>query len=272
MLIRRVVSPRFYLHFAPLYRARRRWRLKSMRAADHRYSMENPGINAPPAELRYNVVGPCTIEQFLESGDETVDDIERTLRASGVSLATIRDVLDFGCGCGRVVRPLQRRWPGRRIVGCDADANAIDWCQQNIEGPQFILGHECPPLAFDSDSFDLVWCGSVFTHLDQEHQDLWLRELCRLLRPGGIFMASVHGPNCWEPRLPKWTIEKLKREGMLFAKSADVGEHPDWYQVAWHTEEYIRAHWSIFFQIDNYIPKGLGNYQDLLVARKSPKH
>jgi SAM-dependent methyltransferase len=127
-----------------------------------------------------------------------------------------------------------------------------------------------PPSPFERESFDLVWCGSVFTHLDEERQDLWLAEMKRILKPRGLLLASVHGPHCWGPRLPSWTIRRLKRNGMIFTRTgADAGIHPSWYQVAWHTEDYVREHWAAVFEIRGYLPRGFNDYQDLVVVQKS---
>ncbi len=94
-----------------------------------------------------------------------------------------------------------------------------------------------------------------------------MRELHRILKPGAILLASVHGPRCWESRLPRWTLARLKKEGMVFADTgADAGIHPDWYQVAWHTEQYVRSHWAEVFDIRGYLSAGFGNYQDIVVA------
>jgi ubiquinone/menaquinone biosynthesis C-methylase UbiE len=41
-----------------------------------------------------------------------------------------------------------------------------------------------PPLPFPDDHFDLVFSSSVFTHIDEHAQDLWLAELRRVTQPG----------------------------------------------------------------------------------------
>jgi hypothetical protein len=67
--------------------------------------------------------------------------------------------------------------------------------------------------------------------------------------------------------LPAGTIAALRQKGMMFARfDTDVAVRPRWYQVAWHTEEYVRNHWGTIFQIAAYLPRGLQAYQDLVVA------
>jgi len=268
--VRPIVPIEFYPLLAPVYRWRRRVRLKRIEEDDRRYLAEHPSLTIPPPELRYNVVGPSTIEQFLRGGEQVVNDIEAALRSVNKSLSGIREMLDFGCGCGRLVLALQGRSLAElRVTGCDVDTRAVHWCQQSLKEFKFIVNHALPPSPFENESFDLIWCGSVFTHLDENHQDLWLDELNRVLKPNGILLASVHGPYLWEPRLPSWTLRKLRRKGLVFAKTgADAGIHPSWYQVAWHTEQYIREHWASVFEILGYRSRGLNDYQDIVIAQR----
>ena len=57
--------------------------------------------------------------------------------------------------------------------------------------------------------------------------------------------------------------------GILFARlEADAGIHPDWYQVTWHTEEYVRRHWASILEIRGYLP-GAHGAQDIVIGRKA---
>ena len=54
-----------------------------------------------------------------------------------------------------------------------------------------------PPLPLEDESFDLIWSISVFTHLTDNSLP-WLCELHRLLRPGGLLIATYMGRWTWE--------------------------------------------------------------------------
>jgi SAM-dependent methyltransferase len=268
-VVRQFAPVQLYPLLSPVHRWRRRVYLRRLDESDRSYLARFPEGLCPPAELRYNVAGPCTIEEFLASGEQAVADIEEALGSVGKSMTQVRRFLDFGCGCGRLIIALSRRWPDLEIAGCDVDERGIAWCQRHLPGSTCVVNDALPPAPFEDESFDLIWCGSVFTHLDEARQDSWLAEMRRVLTPGGILLASVHGPHCWKPRLPSWTIASLKRKGMIFARvGADAGIHPSWYQVAWHTEEYIRTHWANVFDIQGYRERGLNGYQDVVVAQK----
>ena len=72
-------------------------------------------------------------------------------------------ILDFGCGCGRVVR-WWRDLPAE-IHGSDFNPTLVRWCRENLPFGVFEVNRPEPPLPYPDDSFDLVYALSVLTHL-----------------------------------------------------------------------------------------------------------
>jgi SAM-dependent methyltransferase len=102
-------------------------------------------------------------------------------------------VLDFGCGCGRVLRHWSNL-PDTRVHGSDFNPYMIDWCRRELPFASFTLNGVAPPLEYGDSSVDLVYAVSVFTHLPAPLQLPWLRELTRVVRPGGRVLVSLNGP------------------------------------------------------------------------------
>ena len=99
-------------------------------------------------------------------------------------------ILEFGCGSARLLR-LLRCIPNARLLGTDINPVCIDWCRENVPGIEFHQNQKQPPLKFAKDSsIDLIFASSVFTHISLKLQSLWLEELHRILRPGGIFLFA----------------------------------------------------------------------------------
>jgi ubiquinone/menaquinone biosynthesis C-methylase UbiE len=112
--------------------------------------------------------------------------------ASGFQLARGQRVLDLGCGAGRMIRHLEPYAEGANIWGLDISAEHILWCKRNLSPPfHFATNTKVPHLPFEDRSFDLVYCGSVFTHID-DLADLWLLELRRVLSPDGRLFVTIH--------------------------------------------------------------------------------
>ncbi len=184
----------------------------------------------------------------------------------GMSLATVQRVLDFGCGCGRTLRWLMERYPKTQFYGADVDGDAIGWCSGSLSNGVFVNNPPEPPLAFASGFFDVVYCLSVFTHLDEQMQDNWLIELKRILKPGGIVILTVHGERA-AAGLGDDAAKTLQVTGFLHRQSVKLsGIVPEWYGTSWHSRSYITARLERMFDDVRYTPVSDGA-QDLVVAR-----
>jgi SAM-dependent methyltransferase len=184
----------------------------------------------------------------------------------GTSLKEAERVLDFGCGCGRTLRWLAESYPATQFYGVDVDADAIAWCAKNLEGSTFVNTSPLPPLPFPSGYFDIAYCFSVFTHLNEGLQNIWLSELKRIVRPQGIVILTVHGRKAAKV-LDKDAATQLARSGFVHLRSPKLaGIVPEWYHTSWHSEAYIVARLNALFTDVHYtaVCDGL---QDLVVAR-----
>jgi hypothetical protein len=114
----------------------------------------------------------------------------------------------------------------------------------------------------------LVYSISVLTHLDEEFQFLWLAELARIVKPGGLILLSVHGSQSWKTLSVEY-VAKIRTNGFLYiSENVWKGIFPNWYQTAFHSEEYVRAEFSRYFNVVEYIPQGISGFQDLIVLEK----
>jgi len=101
-------------------------------------------------------------------------------------------ILDFGCGHGRVLRSLAADFPHARLTATDLDAGGVNFCAKTFGAIPLRSSTDLSRVSFDM-KFDLIWVGSVFTHLRAER---WL-SLLELFRSGlteeGLLVFSTHG-------------------------------------------------------------------------------
>lgn len=102
-----------------------------------------------------------------------------------------RRILDAGCGSGALTAALLDR--GADVIGIDASAGMLRRAAERLGGPERLrpaaLGE---PLPFPDGWFDDVIASLVLHYLPD--WDVALRELRRVLRPGGRLLASVDHP------------------------------------------------------------------------------
>lgn len=217
------------------------------------------GTPLPPRRLMVRVAGTADADWFVRSGRAAYDAI-----AAHVPLGGLDSVLDFGCGCGRVTR----YWSGfaGAVAGSDLDGPAVAWCRSNLPFARFEQNGLEPPLAFGSESFDLVYALSVFTHLTAELQLAWRDELRRVLRPGGFLLVTTHGRS-YLPKLDDEEREKFER-GELVVRWGDVAGSN--LCSAYHPEAYLRETFAQGFALVELEPEGAkGNpTQDLVLLRR----
>jgi len=146
----------------------------------------------PGDEMARRFAGTTDREAFYASGKQAAQEIDSALAASGRDLASFTSVLDFGCGCGRILMwlgPLSKTVP---LHGVEIDEEAACWAQHHIPYATISPIESEPPIDYVDDFFDLVYSENFFNDADEKAQHLWLTELQRVTRPGGMLVLGQH--------------------------------------------------------------------------------
>lgn len=182
---------------------------------------ENPSLRPhaapfPHAELMAKTTGGLSVEQdFATHG---VDIFHALVEASPVPIAAFKNILDFGCGCGRLARMFKGH-PGG-VAGCDIDQAMIQWVKENLHYVSAVLTGPTPPLPFSGNEFDAIISISVFTHLNEKSQDAFLRELKRIASRNGYLFLTVHGARALErAKTEKRIFDMLDIDRVAFAEA-----------------------------------------------------
>jgi SAM-dependent methyltransferase len=131
--------------------------------------------------LDYRYPDPGT---FWQRGAAIVDRIVGEL---GVPIGAEDNVVEIGCGIGRLTRPLAAR--AGRVIALDVSAEMIERAQDatpNLEGVEWRVGDGISLAGIDDASIDAVISHVVFQHIPDPEITLgYVREMGRVLRPGG---------------------------------------------------------------------------------------
>jgi len=124
---------------------------------------------------------------------------ERTVKRALIEQVNARagqHVLDLGCGTGTLTVALANRYPSAAITGLDADAEALAIAQGKAHstGVLMNLTHgRAEALPFAEASFDRVVSSLFFHHLTLQQKAAVLREVQRVLNPGGELHVADWG-------------------------------------------------------------------------------
>jgi SAM-dependent methyltransferase len=229
-----------------------------------------PAIPVPPPDLIEKVQGGHDGEAYRALGFRYY---RQFLGAIGRHRdpRTVRRLLDWGCGSGRVTAAFLAAGNGPEIYGTDIDPGAVAWCQAHLRGGHFAHTAPEPPLPFPDGTFDAVISLAVLAGFGPEAYEAWVPELSRLLAPGGLVLASVQGAFAASFEFPPERVPELLRGGIFDGgrcETADPLHAAGQWRGYYLTPEYVRREWSRYFEVLEYLEGEINADQDLLVLRR----
>lgn len=127
--------------------------------------------------------------RYFSVGASAISVIKEAIHAHGKELYEVKSIMDYACGFGRVHRWLRATFPSAAVSGVDADAASVEGARE--------LGFDASTLDLsltqDLGVFDLIWVGSLFTHLSYDESVRTMRYLRRQLSSDGILIVTMHG-------------------------------------------------------------------------------
>ena len=184
----------------------------------------------PPDHIRrVNSAEKAVPSVFLHSGATDLlaivaalaDAVESRSEGEALPFPARPTVMELGCGVGRLLRHAPT--PAlARVVATDVNVESLEWCRTNLPGVEYHHHSRLPPIAsLPAMSINIIYAHSVFTHIPLEHQLAWLREMERVLRPGGWLAVTFLGREQQEALLDAEQRASLSVDGAIQI-------HPEW--------------------------------------------
>ena len=148
---------------------------------------------------------------YFEVGQSALACVQHALAAVQITPTAI---LDMPCGHGRVCRMLRAAYPDAHLTVCDLDPDGVDFCAATFNAVGVYSRDDVRELQLPR-TFDLIWCGSLFTHLNREKWGDFLDFFERHLVPDGVLVFTTHG------RQPiQWMNDNVFGYGLSAAEQA----------------------------------------------------
>lgn len=200
------------------------------------------------------------LDAYLVVGRSALHVIEVALCAVGNGAP--ETILDLPCGYGRVLRHMRSRWPDARIVACDLLTGGVDFCAAQY-GAEPVYSHKDPTRIEVEGTFDLVWVGSLLTHLDEPLWAPFLDLFTSKLAPGGILIFTVSGRYvATRPRTVPEAAEGFARRGFGYFEPPGG----DGYGIAYASPPWVTARLAKYpDRLIAYWERAWNDHQDAVV-------
>ena len=170
--------------------------------------------------------GAPDMERFWADGER---DLAHVLSVVGMSLPAGSDVVEIGCGVGRLTRVIAR--DAATVRALDVSPRMVELAGElnpGLPGVEWLVGDGVSLAGVSDASADVVVSHVVFQHIADPRVTLgYVREIGRVLRPGG--WAVFHVSNDPAVHAPRRGLSTL-RDGLLalFGRAPRGQGHPDW--------------------------------------------
>ncbi len=243
----------------------------------------------PPSYLRSLVGSRSSVEAYEAQGLEFFNYFKDLC-----SLKPDEDVLDVGCGCGRMAVQLTKYMKSSAAYeGFDIDLALVGWCQKNISSRypnfhfQLVDRHNKSKISkgqlkapahrfpYNDESFDFVFLTSVFTHMLPRDMEVYLAEISRVLRKGQrclitFFLLNAESSALVDAKLSTQDFSHVFKNYSTISKSS-----PE--DAVAYAEDYILGLYGKYgLEIANPIRYGSWcgrgrylSYQDIIIAVKA---
>lgn len=166
---------------------------QKQKEAIFKFEAEHPDFPLPPWDIAYDAFAGLVPGFYVSLGTFHAKRIS-TYITKYLNPQSALTVVDWGCGPARVLRRMpETLGVQHQFIGLDYNDKTIAWGQAAFPEITFRKNELSPPLPLLDESVDVLYCISVFTHLSEELTKLYIADIYRVLKSGGILIATLHG-------------------------------------------------------------------------------
>lgn len=266
--------PIAFFNYAPYKRRVSSFTISKPSARGQAGLSRDPEVTPEKNFFMFTGAKPGQEEEYLAAGEKRVSKMRELATDSGFSFDPGNRILEFGCSGGRLIRHLEDLAESCEIWGVDVDASSIYWCKQHLSPPfNFATTTNIPHLPFEDRYFDFIYCGSVFTHID-DLTEAWLLELRRILSPSGRLYITIQDNQSIELLKTTYTnvksldkgiklYDQSKNDFAMIVFDRNTGNTDTFFDL-----DYFRKILSPIYEVFSVTKEAFGHQTAVLVQRK----
>lgn len=174
---------------------------------------------------------PDELEHYFHVGDDALRIIVAALARHGRDVPS--SLLDFPSGSGRVARHLAAFFPDADLVVADLYESHVEFCAREFAATAVVSAPSADDVDFGR-TFDVIFCGSLLTHLAEAQFTPMLELLARSLSPTGIAIVSLQGRHAdvIQARGQKYAADELYDRARKAVERRGIGfvDYADWFR------------------------------------------
>jgi SAM-dependent methyltransferase len=239
-----------------------------------------PAAPDPNLQVRWN--GATGLELLNQSRSFYLKARQQIEKNGPVALSSA-NVLDFGCGWGRLTRFFARDVDPGALFGCDPVDEILDICRETRVPATLARSEFLPENLPFRERFDVVFSFSVFTHISESAARTCLEAIHGGMNPGGLLLLTIRPPayltfcdamHQIRDSLGADHLARMAEPHYLFVPHAADPNHPQFdgtemtYGESVITIPFVKEKWSDLFEL---VEVGMSNsdlYQVVLTLRR----
>ena len=218
---------------------------------------------------------------YFNVGKSALFAIDTALTAVHQSRKNIHTILDLPCGHGRVMRHLRASFPHAELTACDLNKASVDFCAQAFNAKP-IYSHLDMRRVLLPVGYDLIWSGSLLTHLRADSCAEFIRLFSSIVKPGGLIIFTMHG---------RWVERSLATRRYIYgliepqvvsilkeyeATGFGYADYPgkSGYGISISSPAFVLSQLAGLpdLKLVSYHEKGWDNHQDVICLQKQASH
>jgi ubiquinone/menaquinone biosynthesis C-methylase UbiE len=238
---------------------------RKQRGAIREFEAKHPDFPLPPWAIAYDAFSGLVPQDYVNLGNAHASRLTSYINKHLNSTNPLT-VVDWGCGPARVLRRMPEILGAQhQFLGLDYNDKTIEWGKATFPNIDFRKNKLSPPLPLADASVDALYCISVFTHLSEQLTKSYIADIYRVLKSGGILIATLHGD---KNALNLTPTEHSKYLAGDYVERGHVAEGKRIY-VSYHPPGFVKSAFAKFNVLQNDKENEFDNFsQEWWIFRK----